>query len=74
MNIGSHGPVGVHDQVITSWVKSSYSETGADCVEVARTTLRNVAVRDSKNPGCPVLRFTSATWQDFVQAITASEL
>lgn len=62
------------DDATTSWVKSSYSNTGANCVEVAHTSLGDVAVRDSKDPNGPVLRFTPATWQDFVQAITASEL
>lgn len=34
------------------WRKSTYSDTGNGCVEVARTL---GAVRDSKNPGGPRL-------------------
>jgi hypothetical protein len=34
------------------WCKSSYSNTGNGCVEVDRT---RTVVRDSKNPGGPVL-------------------
>lgn len=61
------------DGVVTCWAKSSYSNTGAACVEVAHTALGKVAIRDSKDPDGPVLRFTPASWQDFIQAITASE-
>jgi len=35
------------------WRKSSHSEQGGSCVEVAHTLDR---VRDSKNPGGPALR------------------
>jgi hypothetical protein len=42
------------------WRKSSHSGSGqGECVEVARTSAL-VAVRDSKNPGGPVLAFGSA--------------
>lgn len=34
------------------WRKSSFSDTGNGCVEVANTL---AAVRDSKNPGGPTL-------------------
>jgi hypothetical protein len=40
------------------WRKSSYSSNGADCVEL-RATLD--AVRDSKNPGGPVLPVAELT-------------
>ncbi|GAA2664541.1 MULTISPECIES: DUF397 domain-containing protein [Actinosynnema] len=45
-----------------NWRKSSRSNsTQANCVEVARTP-NGVAVRDSKNPNGPVLRFSAAAW------------
>ncbi|MFD8622409.1 DUF397 domain-containing protein [Streptomyces hygroscopicus] len=31
-----------------------------------------VAVRDSKNPDGPVLRFTPAAWADFRRALTSA--
>ncbi len=62
------------DEATTPWAKSSYSNSGANCVEVARTALGNVAVRDSKDPGGPVLRFTPAAWHNLIPAITAREL
>jgi hypothetical protein len=40
------------------WIKSSYSNgSGPDCVEIMRIA-GGFAVRDSKNPDGPVLRFT----------------
>ena len=50
------------------WFKSSYSAGNGNCVEVAFTT-EAVAVRDSKNPAGPVLRFSVDAWQGFVGAV-----
>jgi len=42
------------------WHKSSYSSTpGGNCVEVAVMADGGVAVRDSKDPNGPTLRFKS---------------
>jgi hypothetical protein len=38
---------------------------GGDCVEVARTLSRVVAVRDSKYPSGPVLLVSLADWVSF---------
>jgi hypothetical protein len=46
----------------TAWRKSSYSSNGSDCVQVHRDL---AAVRDSKNPGGPILRV------DFRSLVTA---
>jgi hypothetical protein len=62
-----------NDEVMTPWIKSSYSNTGANCVEVARTALGNVAVRDSKNPGGPAFRFAPDEWRTFISGIRAGE-
>ncbi|MFE9061559.1 DUF397 domain-containing protein [Streptomyces violaceusniger] len=35
---------------------------------------RTVAVRDSKNPGGPILRFTPAAWADFQGALTQNAM
>ncbi|MFE9061558.1 DUF397 domain-containing protein [Streptomyces violaceusniger] len=45
--------------------KSSYSNPQLECVEVATNVPGTVAVRDSKDPGGPVLRFTPAAWAAF---------
>jgi len=66
-----------HDDVTTPWRKSSYSNTGANCVEVARTRSGKVAVRDSRNPDAGALRFSPDEWQAFaakVQAMASDSL
>ncbi len=60
-----------HDDVTTPWRKSSYSNTGANCVEVARTRSSKVAVRDSRNPGDGALSFSPDEWQTFVAKVQA---
>jgi len=60
-----------HDDVTTPWRKSSYSNTGANCVEVAGTRGGKVAVRDSRNPGDGALSFGSGEWQTFVAKVQA---
>jgi hypothetical protein len=47
------------------FVKSSYSNAGGECVEVARNNPDTVAVRDSKDPDGPILRLTPEAWACF---------
>jgi len=61
-----------HDDVTTPWRKSSYSNTGANCVEVARTRSGMVAVRDSKNPGGGALSFSLDQWKTFIARVQAT--
>ncbi|MEU2208683.1 DUF397 domain-containing protein [Streptomyces hygroscopicus] len=49
--------------------KSSYSNPFDECVEVAVNVPDAVAIRDSKNPDGPILRFTPAAWAAFRDAI-----
>jgi len=51
-----------------AWRKSSYSVAGAQCVEVAPAG-GGVLVRDSKDPGGPVLSFTAAAWRALTAAV-----
>ncbi|WP_416970322.1 DUF397 domain-containing protein [Streptomyces sp. 4F14] len=53
------------------FVKSSYSggNAGQQCVEVARNIPGTVAVRDSKNPGGPLLHLTPSTWAALLKAL-----
>ncbi|GAA5203529.1 DUF397 domain-containing protein [Streptomyces thinghirensis] len=48
------------------FVKSSYSNTSGECVEVALNVPGVVAVRDSKRPaGEPILRVAPQAWVRF---------
>jgi len=60
------------DDVSTPWRKSSYSNSQANCVEVARTRTGNVAVRDSRNPGGGWLNLSPDQWHIFVAKVQAS--
>nr|WP_209518712.1 DUF397 domain-containing protein [Streptomyces syringium] len=46
------------------WFKSTYSGTDSNCVEVARAP-GVIGVRDSKDPGGPVLTFGPVAWRAF---------
>ncbi|BAJ28137.1 MULTISPECIES: DUF397 domain-containing protein [Kitasatospora] len=60
------------DHADLRWVKSSYSDNGGDCVEVALGAHPVVMpVRDSKDPAGPVLVFPTAAWTSFVAAAAA---
>ncbi|MFI8459860.1 DUF397 domain-containing protein [Kitasatospora sp. NPDC085464] len=56
------------------WVKSSFSQQGGNCVEVAPDFPGVVPVRDSKDPEGPALVFTADAWRSFVAAVAAGEL
>ena len=55
------------------WRKASTSTVNGNCVEVARMPGGGVAVRDSKNPDGPMLRFTAAEWSAFAAGVAAGE-
>jgi len=48
------------------WVKSSFSFSNGNCVEVAGLG-RMVGLRDSKDPEGPVLHFTPSEWSAFLR-------
>ena len=50
-----------------TWRKSRWSgPQGGNCVEVARLSGGQVAVRNSRHPAGPALVFTAAEWGAFV--------
>ncbi|MGP9020241.1 DUF397 domain-containing protein [Streptomyces sp. BR1] len=58
------------------WFKSSYSNNGGDCVEVAANlvvTSGIVPVRDSKAPNGPALAFRVDAFSSFVGSLKAGE-
>jgi Domain of unknown function (DUF397) len=50
-----------------AWRKSSHSNNGGACVEVATNLPGLVAVRDSKDPSGPSLVFSAESWQTFIR-------
>ena len=54
------------------WRLSSYTRQGNSCVEVA-VLPHGIAVRDSKDPGGPVLDFTPAEWRAFIAGVRDGE-
>jgi hypothetical protein len=55
------------------WVKSSFSFANGNCVEVASFYGRTVGIRDSKDAGGLVLRFTPGEWQAFLGGVRNDE-
>jgi Domain of unknown function (DUF397) len=54
------------------WRKAAASANGA-CVEVARVATGGVAVRDSKDPDGPILRYTDVEWHAFLNGARNGE-
>lgn len=56
-----------------TWRTSSYSSTGAECVELSVST-DDTAVRDSKNRSGGELGFSATAWRSFVAVLTQGRL
>lgn len=56
-----------------TWHKSSHSYANGNCVEVRQLEGGGTDVRDSKNPGGPVLSFTATVWAAFMAGVKAGE-
>ncbi|MFE5827726.1 DUF397 domain-containing protein [Streptomyces erythrochromogenes] len=57
------------------WHKSSFSDAGEQCVEIAdvRPTRGFIAVRDSKRPAGPAIAFTQAAFTAFLPHATRAQ-
>jgi Domain of unknown function (DUF397) len=55
-----------------AWVKSSYSGSQANCVEVA--VHDHVRVRDTKDRTGPILNFRTEAWRKFTTQVKAAAL
>ena len=62
------------DLTRAAWRKSTRSNNGGDCVEVADNLPGVVGLRDSKHPTGPVLTFSPSTWATFVEGIKGETL
>ncbi|GAA2216845.1 DUF397 domain-containing protein [Micromonospora olivasterospora] len=51
------------------WRKSTRSNNGGDCVEVAGNLPGIVGLRDSKDPTGATLTFISTAWATFVEGV-----
>ncbi|MET8702236.1 DUF397 domain-containing protein [Kitasatospora sp. NPDC004723] len=60
-----------HDLSKAAWFKSSYSQNGGTCIEVAPNYPGVVPVRDSKDPQGPALIFPAESFAAFVDAVRA---
>ena len=56
-----------------TWFKSSHSQGGSDCVEVAFLAEGHIGIRDSKNPTGPALVFTPGDWDAFMAGVNDGE-
>ncbi|PYC87896.1 DUF397 domain-containing protein [Streptomyces tateyamensis] len=56
-----------------SWFKSSYSNNGGTCIEVAPDFPGVTPVRDSKDPEGPALVFTATAFAAFVSGVKMGE-
>jgi hypothetical protein len=61
----------MHSDDPGDWRRSSYCDTGS-CVEATKSG-DGVAVRDSKDPDGPVLRFNRAEWNSFIAGVRDGE-
>ncbi|MGK4582344.1 DUF397 domain-containing protein [Kitasatospora sp. HPMI-4] len=57
----------------TSWLKSSHSDNGGQCVEVAPGYPGIMPVRDSKDPQGPALVFSADAFAAFVAGVKSGE-
>lgn len=62
------------DLLDAHWFKSSHSQHGGECVEIAHLAAGAVGVRDSKDRSGPALRFAPAEWDAFTADLSAGAL
>ncbi|WP_380285479.1 DUF397 domain-containing protein [Kitasatospora purpeofusca] len=63
----------VPEVAVRNWCKSSYSAQANDCVETGRLASAGMAVRDSKDPGGPMLLFAADAWLAFLAGVKGGE-
>ncbi|KND35696.1 DUF397 domain-containing protein [Streptomyces acidiscabies] len=54
-----------------AWFKSSYSDAGQNCLEVADLA-PHIGIRDSKNPTGPALLLPLTSWSPFLTHLRAT--
>lgn len=61
------------DPFIAAWRKSSFSDAGGECVEVAPQPDGTIAVRNSNNPDAGTVYFTRAEMDAWLKGVKAGE-
>ncbi|WP_327678640.1 DUF397 domain-containing protein [Kitasatospora sp. NBC_00458] len=61
------------DLATVRWRKSTYSQQGGNCVEMAIGFSELAPVRDSKDVSGPALVFRAEAWRSFLAAVQAGE-
>ncbi|MEE4594024.1 DUF397 domain-containing protein [Streptomyces sp. DSM 41524] len=77
MTTNAPTPLLARDLIHAHWFKSSYSDNGTNCVEVADLSTSahgGVAIRDSKEPNGPALLVSADGWASFITAMADGEL
>ena len=67
-------PITLSDDEGQSWRKSTYSAGNGECVEVAASSGRWISIRDSKDPGGPVINCSADTFRSFLDAAISGVL
>lgn len=60
-------------QKVVEWFKSPFSYANGNCVEVRFPAGGGAEVRNSRNPGGSVLRFTAPEWDAFIAGVKNKE-
>jgi len=58
-----------HDLTDAVWRKSPHSAGEGQCVEITDLPGGGIALRDSRNPHLPALRYTAEEWSAFRQGV-----
>jgi len=58
-----------YDLTNSVWRKSPHSAGEGQCVEITDLPDGGIALRDSKNPAFPALRYTAEEWKAFRQGV-----
>jgi len=73
MGIPMHGNPSERPSSGLTWIKSSLSFSNGNCVEVADLPAGGIGVRNSRDAGGPVLRFTPDEWHAFLGGVRNGE-
>jgi hypothetical protein len=57
-----------------NWRKATRSWANSDCVEIGQLAGDVVGVRDSRNPGGPVISFDAGQWKAFLAEVRAGRV